>query len=160
MEHMSLITHFQTNSAWLIASGEGIFRCTETEDINYVKCLDVLHREIFKNFSCYNLVKTLINSVFVSLDERLKEWQLLLWSFTTNNGKTWFSLKEIPWNEVSSMLCKDRLINLSFPHIQVSLLSAFGGGRGKKVKRPLKLFLLGKASILPSQSHPRCTKTE
>lgn len=70
---MSLITHFQTNSAWLIAGSENIFRCTETNDINYVKCMEVLHREIFKNLSCYSLIKILINSILASLDKQLKE---------------------------------------------------------------------------------------
>ena len=43
---MSPIIHFQTNTAWLITGTEDKFRCTDTNDVNYVKCIGVLHREI------------------------------------------------------------------------------------------------------------------
>lgn len=43
--HVTVI-HCQTNTAWLIKDTEHKFKCTETNDVNYVKCTGVLHREI------------------------------------------------------------------------------------------------------------------
>lgn len=44
---MSSTTLSQTNTAWLITDAENKFRCTEANDVNYVKCMEVLCE--FKN---------------------------------------------------------------------------------------------------------------
>lgn len=75
---MSSVTRFQLNTARLIKAAEWELRCTEKNDVNYVRCMEILQRETWECLSCYYLITVLINSPLFSSHRQLKGQQLTL----------------------------------------------------------------------------------